>query len=379
VTQKTDDAFDLDDAATEYERPRRRGPSDRKEQAGGPRMVRALDVKEEKVEWLWGRRIPKRSITFFSGDPGIGKSHIAMDLAARMSAGGQWPDSGAAELGATLFLSSEDGYSDVLRPRLRVAGADLARIGFLTGKEKADQPGVEFLLTLKEDLAALEAALPKWTEQLGLPIRMLVVDPFLNHLGDIDPNREGQLRPLLADVAAFTRRTALALIGIRHLNKAQEKSLLYRPGGNIAFTGAARAEYLVGTDPKDPARRVVARIKGNLSLEPVALAFSIVAGQDDPDISRIEWHGPTNTRPEDMVGPPPERKPALGSQGARAEEMLLELLGEGQAVPAEKIFERAAEEEIGEKSVRAAARRLGVRKKPSGFGAGWIWCLTEDA
>ena len=169
-------------------------------------MVRAIDVKEEKVEWLWGRRIPKRSITFLSGDPGVGKSHVAEDLAARMSAGAQWPDSGTAEIGATLFMSSEEGYADVLRPRLRVAGADLARIGFLTGKERADQPGVEFLLTLKDDLAALEAALPKWTEQLGVPIRMLVVDPFLNHLVDIDPNREGQLRPLLADVAAFTRR-----------------------------------------------------------------------------------------------------------------------------------------------------------------------------
>ena len=71
------------------------------------------------------------------------------------------------------------------------------------------------------------------------------------------------------------------MIGIRHMNKAQEKALIYRGGGSIAFTGAARAEYIIGKDPEDEEekRRVFARIKGNLSVEPAALAFDRSAGR----------------------------------------------------------------------------------------------------
>lgn len=339
----------------------------------GLNMICAEDMAEEKIEWLWSFRIPKRSLSFVSGDPGLGKSHIAVDLAARLSSGSEWPDSGRPVPGATLFLSSEDGFADVLRPRLRIAGADLARIGFLTGKAKPEVPEVEFLINLHEDLAAIEAALPEWEERLGLPIRLLIVDPFLNHLGV--PGREEEVRPLLARLAAFLRRTQLAAIGIRHLNKTAEKALLYRPGGLMAFTGAGRAEYIVGKDPHDETRRIFASIKSSLAVEQGSLAYQIVGSDEDSAISMIRWLGPTTTTAEEVVAADNEKNT---SQRKKAETMLLELLGEGRDLPTADVLKRAAEEGIGRDSVYSASRALGVTKKPSAFGKGWVWSLTVD-
>lgn len=49
--------------------------------------VVAANVQTKPVEWLWLGRIPKGRLTMFDGDPGVGKSVVTMDIAARVSAG----------------------------------------------------------------------------------------------------------------------------------------------------------------------------------------------------------------------------------------------------------------------------------------------------
>lgn len=46
------------------------------------------DVAPEQVSWLWPRRIPNGKVTVLSGDPGLGKSFMSLDIAARVSLGG---------------------------------------------------------------------------------------------------------------------------------------------------------------------------------------------------------------------------------------------------------------------------------------------------
>jgi hypothetical protein len=60
-----------------------------------PRTVRsAADVPRERVEWLWPERIPLGKVTLLVGDPGLGKTLIATDLAARTSRGASFPSGG---------------------------------------------------------------------------------------------------------------------------------------------------------------------------------------------------------------------------------------------------------------------------------------------
>ena len=50
------------------------------------------EVEPERVTWLWSGRIPLGKLTVMDGDPGQGKSTIALDLAARVTRGWTMPD-----------------------------------------------------------------------------------------------------------------------------------------------------------------------------------------------------------------------------------------------------------------------------------------------
>ena len=49
-------------------------------------------VESEKLDWLWEKRIPRGELTILDGDPGLGKSLITLDLAARITTGRPMPD-----------------------------------------------------------------------------------------------------------------------------------------------------------------------------------------------------------------------------------------------------------------------------------------------
>src|SRR5436190_5961573 len=54
--------------------------------------VRFSELVPENVRWLWPDRIPLGRITLLVSDPGLGKSLLALDIAARVSRGAPWPD-----------------------------------------------------------------------------------------------------------------------------------------------------------------------------------------------------------------------------------------------------------------------------------------------
>jgi hypothetical protein len=56
-------------------------------------QVRCLaDVEPQAVRWLWPERVALGKLTLVCGDPGLGKSFLTLDWAARVSAGRAWPD-----------------------------------------------------------------------------------------------------------------------------------------------------------------------------------------------------------------------------------------------------------------------------------------------
>ena len=69
-------------------------------------VVSLKDVHPSVVQWIWPRRIPKGKLTLIGGDPGLGKSYLSLDIAARISLGGPWPDEGVAPRGNVLILSA---------------------------------------------------------------------------------------------------------------------------------------------------------------------------------------------------------------------------------------------------------------------------------
>src|SRR5205814_1602918 len=61
---------------------------------GGPlmRVQRASELEARACSWLWPGRLALGKLAILDGDPGLGKSLLALDLCARVSTGRPLPD-----------------------------------------------------------------------------------------------------------------------------------------------------------------------------------------------------------------------------------------------------------------------------------------------
>jgi hypothetical protein len=259
-----------------------------------PVYRRMSDVKPQPIRWFWRGWIPRGALTLLDGDPGFFKSTIAIGLAARATRGWAMPP---AEIGdvvgepeQVLILSAEDDVAGTVRPRLDAAGADATRVYHLdairAGEE--EQPPV-----LPFDLLVVEAMI----REHG--ITLVVIDPFMAFLdGKIDSHRDQDVRRCLHRLKIIAERTGCAVLVIRHLNKLHGGPALYRGGGSIGIVGAARSALIVGRDPQDQDRYVLASTKCNLSARPKSLAYR---AQSAGDVACIYWEGECDLTADDIL------------------------------------------------------------------------------
>jgi putative DNA primase/helicase len=234
-------------------------------------------VTPRTVDWLWEQRFPLGKLSLIIGDPGLGKSTIALDMAARISTGAVWPDRGYAVKGSVIILSAEDDLEDTVVPRLIQMNADRSRIVALTGVRRGEKA---HFFTLADDLPALEEAM----ERLH-PVAVFI-DPISSYMGrDVDSHVDADVRSVLGPVAALAAKYQAVVIGIMHLNKSTDVKALYRAGGSIAYVAAARAAFAVAADPDDEERHLFFPVKMNLAPDPPALAYRLngsIVWEDTP-------------------------------------------------------------------------------------------------
>jgi hypothetical protein len=115
-----------------------------------------IELDPRPVDWLWPCRLGQGKLAVLDGDPGLGKSLVALDLCARLSTGRPWPD-GSPSPGPwpSFIIQGEDGGNDTLRPPLQALGADLARVFFPDG----DDPLVAQPLRLPSRAPTLDGAI----------------------------------------------------------------------------------------------------------------------------------------------------------------------------------------------------------------------------
>jgi hypothetical protein len=339
----------------------------------GARLTYLSDVTAKPVRWLWPGRFPRGKITIVDGDPGLGKSTMLLDIGARVTTSSPMPDGFKAE-GSTragvVVLSAEDGLDDTIRPRLDAAGADCRRVVALTAvQEDPDQP--ERLPTLA-DVEAIRSAI------IAVAAQLVIVDPFMAYLpGRVDSSKDQEVRSVLARLARLAEETGVALVLIRHLNKAQSSNVLYRGGGSIGIIGAARSGLLVAKDPDDPTggRRILALTKTNLSAPVPALAYRLL--QTDSGAVRVAWEGESEYTAERLLAEPQSHDER--SATADAVEWLRDLLANG-ARPAHDIQVDAKRSDISAKVLRTAREKLAIKPRREGFGPGSrvMWALPDD-
>ena len=159
-------------------------------------------VKPEPVRWLWPGRIPLAKLTLFAGNPGLGKSFTTLDIAARLSVGGTWPDGAAAcEPADVCILSAEDDLADTVRPRLDRHQADVRRIHVVTGilsppEDNGAEPRTRWV-ELDRDLRHIEAVIVRHN------VRLLIIDPVSGYMGNANSHVNAEVRSVLGPIAGL--------------------------------------------------------------------------------------------------------------------------------------------------------------------------------
>jgi hypothetical protein len=244
--------------------------------------VKSADqVVARAVSWLWECRIPLGKLLILDGDPDLGKSLIVLDLCARLSTGRPLPDgrAGPGPVNA-LVLSGEDSATDTIVPRLRRLGADLGRV-FVWDREGDDE---DWPWRFPAHIDRLDEALTR------TDARLAVIDPIMAFLdGSVLCGSDQSVRRALGPLMWLAEKHRCALLLQRHLNKQGGSRALYRGLGSIAFVAACRFAMLVGRDPLEPERCVLAQVRNSLAGPQPSLVYQL--NSEEGNLPTVEWLG----------------------------------------------------------------------------------------
>ncbi|MCL2001084.1 MAG: AAA family ATPase, partial [Planctomycetes bacterium] len=331
----------------------------------GWRSVFMSEVDEKDVNWLWPGRIAMGKFSLIAGDPGLGKSFISCDLAARVSTGREWPDGRPSPgAGGVLLLNAEDDESDTVKPRLRAARADMRRILFMYAVDKGR------LFTLDKhlhELAACAAAVPD--------LKLIVVDPVTAFASGIDSHKNADVRQALTPLAEFAKHVGVAVLGVGHLNKSSGPAI-YRVTGSLAWTAAARSAWIVAKCPKDRDRRLFLPSKNNIGNDKAGLAYSI-NGQSDPPF--VDWEPDPAYDEIDKVlnNQQGSRPPPRQTMTNTSDDWLEAFLDKGEK-PAIEVYEAGRAAGFSEDQLKRSRKRIGAHIRRVGRPSRSFWRLAAE-
>jgi hypothetical protein len=324
-------------------------------------LVALIQVSPERLHWLSPGRLAAGKITILDGDPGLGKSTLLCEFAARISRGDPLPGGEAAPPRLVVLMSAEDDLHDTILPRVDAAGGDTRRVIAFSTLTSAGVP-----VAIPDDVPVLEGIMTQ------ADVALLIIDPLVAFLSPRhNVNSDQAVRQAFHALKGLAERTGAAIVAVRHLNKSMTGNPLYRGGGSIGIIGAARCGLLLAADPDDPERRILASTKDNLGHPPPSLAFRLEA-LPGSDVARVVWDGESQWKGDQLLR---ESAPGAASRSllTEAQEWLRTALTDGPR-PGREILREASEAGFGRNLLYAARKIEGVRiGKERIAGGRWVW------
>ncbi|MCR4644417.1 MAG: AAA family ATPase [Oscillospiraceae bacterium] len=292
-------------------------------------------IQPQEVDWLWYPYIPRGKITIMQGDPGEGKTTLALQLAALVTRGFMFGGTGKTLAGTVMIQTAEDGMGDTIVPRLLRSGADMSRINNIR----------EGLMPLSLTDDRLAQALEVYSPDL------LIIDPLQAYLGsNVDMHRANEVRPVLSHVAELAERYGTAVLLIGHMNKMTGLKAMYKGLGSIDITAAARSVLLVAKNPKDPGMLFMGQVKSSLAPVGPVVGFERTErgplnylGEQSIDLQRL-IDGESRVLPRD-----------------RAAEFLQDFLADGRK-PVREVEEAAKAQGISKATLQRAIGQLSIKR-----------------
>ena len=286
------------------------------------KIISMDEVQSREVNWLWYPYIPYGKITIIQGDPGEGKTTLALRLAALLSKGEALPyDDTEREPVKIIYQTAEDGLEDTIKPRLESAEADCTQIKVIDESEAA--------------LSMLDERIEKAIIEVGA-------------------------RVVIGRVA---EKYDCAVLLVGHMNKGSGNKSSYRGLGSIDFQASARSVLIVGRIKDNPQIRVMVQDKSSLAPEGEAIAFEL-----DKE-NGFSWLGHYDISVDDLLSGIPREK-----KSEQAENLILEYLSKGK-YPQQALLKKAQAAGISKRVLDEAKKALNVQSVKE--GSQWYWQLPE--
>lgn len=315
--------------------------------------VPLAEFEPEKVKWYWPNYLAASVITVLDGDPGIGKSFLAMHVATQFSVGGSLPRQDKLKPSKVIYATMEDDPNFTIRPRIDAMGGNPENIFVQSRFSPFDEGGMKALSRAVEEVQP----------------RLLVIDPLYSFVGaGADIYRPNEIRQVLTEVQQIADVSSAAVLAIRHLRKMKADKAIYQGAGAIDVIGVARCGLLVAQDPNDPSLKVIAHSKHNLSERMASLTYRLSGGGEGRQ-PRFEWAGTSGLTADDLLG----AGSGSGTNARKeAKDFLREVLADGER-PAAEIQSMAEDEGFSERTLKRAKRDLGIASRLSKDK--WLWRL----
>jgi hypothetical protein len=211
---------------------------------------------------------------------------------------------------------------------------------------------------------------------------LIIPDPVIAFLGDADPNKDKDVRPIYSKMKAFAKRLSVGWLFVNHWNKNQTASSINRTSGAKTMVSAPRATWMFAKSPEDPTRYLMMKGKGNLAGNvKKTLAYRIISVPNDfqdghpidPDgVPKLVWDGETEHSTEDVLKD--QNDPKM-RHNTKAEELLSKLLRDG-AMRAKDVYRAGDKEKLDDNQMQRARYKLGyVAARVDGT---WYWAKSDE-
>ena len=334
---------------------------------------KASCIKPEVLNWLWPNRVPFGKMTLFVGHPGIGKGMATMEIAARATTASGWSDcKNTNDPMEVAIISSEDAGGDTLVPRLMAANADLTKIHIFKQAQTKDG---EKAFSMDTDLPALRKLLEE-----NSALRLVIIDPVMNHLGKLNGNSEQELRSALTPLGLLAAQFSLAVILVTHFNKSFNAESIQRTGGAMGMVGAVRIVWSFSEDP-DTGTRQMLPLKANISKDTGGLKYDIENTQVEIDgqsvsVGHMKFGDATHASVDSAIKNGGTPKSKIGQTLS----WLSDRLSDGEPVLMSQIIAEGNVKGHEDDIIKNAYGKLGGKITPVMSGdlvADWLWQIPK--
>jgi putative DNA primase/helicase len=339
-------------------------------------LICASSLNPEPVSWLWQWWLARGKMHIVGGQPGAGKTTLAMLMTSIVTRGGRWPDGSLSPSGTVVIWSGEDDPADTLVPRLIAMRADMEKVHFVGGVMEG---GERRPFDPAKDIPALAQAIGN----LG-NVALIIVDPVVSAVaGDSHKNTETRrsLQPLV-DLAASV---GSALLGITHFTKGTAgREPVERITGSLAFAALARIVMIAAKEAEGegdaPPRRFLARAKSNIGPDDGGFAYDlqqVPMPGDDSIVASIATFGEAIEGTARAMLAVAESEPCEDRDALSEAESFLQEQLTGGPVPTNTLKAAAGAHAISWRTIERAKKSLGV--EASQKERKWFWKLTPPA